>query len=61
MKEEIEKHLNQDLSNPKYLFHGSSYKLEKLNPRRSLDYKNKSNEDNAIFNELVYKCCVICI
>ena len=49
MKENIEKYLNQDLSNPKYLFHGTSCELEKLEPRQSFDYKNKSNEDNAIF------------
>ena len=49
MKENIEKYINQDLSNPKYLFHGTSYELAKLEPRKSLDYKNKSNEDKAIF------------
>ena len=49
MKENVEKYLKQDLSNPKYLFHGTSCELEKLEPRQSFDYKNKSNEDNAIF------------
>ena len=45
----LEKYLNQDINNPKYLFHGSSFKLDKLEPRQSKDNENKDNEDNAIF------------
>lgn len=49
MNEKIEKYLNQDLFNPKYLFHGSSKLIDKLEPRQSIDKQNKANEDNAIF------------
>ena len=45
----IEEYLNQDINNPKYLFHGSSKLLEKLEPRQSKDKYNAENEDCAIF------------
>ena len=45
----LEKYLNQDIGNPKYLFHGSPFKLDKLELRQSKDNENKANEDNAIF------------
>ncbi len=46
---ELEKYINQDVFNPKYLFHGSAYEIEKLECRQSTDVDNKNNEDNAIF------------
>jgi hypothetical protein len=45
----LEEYLNQDIDQPKYLFHGSPYLLDKLSPRKSHDDENKSNEDLAIF------------
>lgn len=47
--EKIKKYLQQDIYNPKYLFHGSPYMLNVLKPRQSKDDSNKENEDNAIF------------
>ena len=47
--ENIKKYLNQDMFNPKYLFHGSPYEIEMLEPRQSKDNSNKENEDNAVF------------
>lgn len=46
---ELEVYKNQDLFNPKFLFHGSAYEIEKLECRQSFDNENKSNEDEAIF------------
>ena len=45
----INEYLNQDIFNPKYLFHRSSKLLEKLKSRQSEDKYNAENEDNAIF------------
>lgn len=45
----LEELLNQDIFNPKYLFHGTSRELEKIEPRQSVDIKNENNDDNAIF------------
>ena len=39
----LEKYLNQDINNPKYLFHGSPKKLEVLVPQESHDSNNNSN------------------
>lgn len=39
----LEKYLNQDIDNPKYLFHGSPKKLEVLVPQESHDSNNNSN------------------
>lgn len=47
--ENLDEYLNQDIFNPKYLFHGSSKLLEKLEPRQSKDKYNAENEDCAIF------------
>lgn len=47
--ENINKYLEQDIFKPRYLFHGSSYEIEVLEPRQSKDNSNKENEDNAIF------------
>ena len=45
-----EKYINQDLSNPKYLFHGSSKNLKEIEPKQSDDSdKNKNNIDKAVF------------
>lgn len=46
---ELEKFKNQDMFNPKYLFHGSAHKIEKIECRKSTDIENKNNEDNAVF------------
>jgi len=46
----LEEYLNQNIDQPKYLFHGSPYLLDKLLPKQSHDdNENKSNEDLAIF------------
>ena len=42
--------LNNNIDNPKYLFHGSSRKLDSLKPHQSHDSLGKSvNIDNAVF------------
>ncbi len=46
---ELEELKKQDIFNPKYLFHGTSNKIDKLVCSQSIDSKNKKNEDNAIF------------
>lgn len=46
----IEEYLNQDIDNPKYLFHGSPILMDKVDSKKSHDDgENKSNEDVAIF------------
>lgn len=45
----LEEYKNQDKWNPKYLFHGSPYEIDILEPRKSIDTLNSENEDNAIF------------
>lgn len=47
--EELEKYKEQDIENPTYLFHGSPYQINSLEPRKSLDSRNKENEDEAVF------------
>ena len=42
-------YLEQDIWNPKYLFHGSPYEIDVLEPRKSTDDQNKENEDYAVF------------
>lgn len=43
-------YLNQDIDHPKYLFHGSPKKLDKIIPHQSIDSKNNMNNvANAIF------------
>lgn len=50
MNNKIEKYLNQDINNPKYLFHGSPHKLDELVPMKSHDSKdNENNIATAIF------------
>ena len=50
ISEKIEKYRNKDKNNPKYLFHGSPHKLDKLVPRQSHDSSNEEiNIDNAVF------------
>lgn len=46
---ELNEYMNQDVFNPKYLFHGTAHEIEKLELRQSIDNENKDNEDNAIF------------
>lgn len=46
----IEEYLNQDINNPKYLFHGSPKKLSILEPKLTNDSNhNKNNIATAIF------------
>ena len=42
-------YLNQDIFNPEYLFYGSPYTIDVLEPRQSFDNINPGNEDCAIF------------
>ncbi|MCI8545007.1 MAG: hypothetical protein HFH09_02115 [Bacilli bacterium] len=50
MYNKLDEYLNQDIDNPKYLFHGSPYKLDRLIPQTSHDSKgNKENVATAIF------------
>ena len=46
---ELNEYMNQDVFNPKYLFHGTAHEIDKLELRQSVDSENKDNEDNAIF------------
>lgn len=45
----LKEYLEQDIWNPKYLFHGSPYEIDNLEPRKSNDSENKENADHAIF------------
>lgn len=46
----LEKYMNNDLNNPKYLFHGSSHLLSELEKRQSHDSDGTiENEDLAVF------------
>ena len=42
----LKEYLEQDIWKPRYLFHGSPYEINILEPRKSTDTKNKENEDN---------------
>ncbi|MBR3162330.1 MAG: hypothetical protein IKF19_06345 [Bacilli bacterium] len=44
MNSKIDKYLNQDINNPKYLFHGSPKKLDIIIPNKGIDSNN--NIDN---------------
>jgi len=46
----MNKYSNDDLNNPKYLFHGSPKKLDIVEQRKSSDSSgNKDNIDNVVF------------
>ena len=45
----LEKYLVQNIWNPKYLFHGSPFEIDILEPRKSEDAENIENVDEAIF------------
>ena len=47
--EKLKWYLEQNKWNPRYLYHGSPYEIDILEPRKSIDVQNKENEDNAIF------------
>lgn len=50
MRNKIQEYINQDIHNPKYLFHGSPCKLDKIIPRQSHDSNdNQDNIANAVF------------
>ena len=44
LENKIEIYINQDINNPKYLFHGSSKKIDKLVPKLSHDSSNNNNK-----------------
>ena len=46
---ELEEYKEQDIFNPKFLFHGTAHEVEKLEIRQSKDSEDKNNEDNAVF------------
>ncbi len=49
-KSYIKKYLNQNIDNPRYLFHGSPNKLDKIVPKQSHDSNNNTNNiAKAIF------------
>ena len=46
----IKEYLTQDINNPKYLFHGSPKKIDKIIPKLSQDSNNnQDNIDKAVF------------
>ena len=45
---ELEKYNNQDIFNPEYLYHGSPYVMEKIEPREAKDSVNKENENLCV-------------
>ena len=50
MQKKIKEYLNQDINNPKYLFHGSPIRTTIIIPMQSHDYTgNVNNIANAIF------------
>ena len=50
MKNKIQEYINQDIHNPKYLFHGSPCLLSKVVPMQSHDSNNNvDNIANAVF------------
>ncbi len=53
MKENIEKYLNQDLSNPKYLFYGSSNIIDKLEPIKQKTVFNNKVENIVLTSYFV--------
>ena len=46
---EIEKYNNQHIFYQEYLYNGSTYIMEKIEPREAKDSVNKENEDTAVF------------
>ena len=46
---ELNEYINQDIFNPKYLFHGTPYELDEIEIRQSNDSENNDNKDNAVF------------
>ena len=50
MDKTLEKYINQDINNPRYLFHGSPKKLDVLRPISAHDFNNNINNiDCAIY------------
>ena len=47
--EKINEYKSQNIFEPTYLFHGSPFEIEVLEPRQSSDEQNNENEDNAVF------------
>ena len=51
----LEEYLNQDIDNPKYLFHGSPKKLDVLVPQESHDSRGNSNNLATAVNSVTTK------
>ena len=54
----IQKYLENDPNNPKYLFHGSPIFMEELEPQQSHDAINQDNADYAVFMYPVFYKCI---
>ena len=39
--DKLNEYLEQNIWDPKYLFHGSPYEIDTLEPRKSIDVQNK--------------------
>ena len=46
---ELEKYNNQDIFNPEYLYHGSPYVMEKIEPREAKD-EGMSKENDELYD-----------
>ena len=53
----LNEYLEQDIWNPKYLFHGSPYEIDILEPRKSTDVQNKENEEKS-FQKSSINCLI---
>ena len=59
MNNNIQKYLDNDPDNPKYLFHGSPILMEELLPQQSFDNAgNNDNVDVAVFMYPVFYKCI---
>ena len=59
----MDKYLDNSITNPKFLFHGSPKKLEVIEQRQAYDSNGtKENEDFAVFYDIIiYYCKCLCI
>ena len=59
MNEVIQKYIDNNPNNPKYLFHGSPILMDELQPQQSYDDSNNQNNiDQAVFMYPVFYKCV---
>ncbi len=49
--EKINEYKSQNIFEPTYLFHGSPFEIEVLEPRQSSDEQNNENEECCFFNK----------